>query len=111
MPGYTFTNHILSRMEERCITPAEVAETLLFGSRQFLFSDGSVKYMHKGINLILKGKDRLVTVYRATRGHIDKNEKNRRSARISLRQKKEALRRFDDLKMIQDAFAGHPAVI
>ena len=100
MSGYTFTDHILCRMEERCITPAEIAETLLSGSRQFLFPDGSVKYMHKGINLILKGNDRLVTVYRATRYHMDKNEKNRRSARISLRQKKEALRRAEDMNAI-----------
>lgn len=104
-----FPKHFLERMEERKITPSQIVEILQSGKRKFDLSQKSVAYIYKGICLISSADSRAVTVYRKKQESGEKNDS--RTSNNRFRRKKEALRRFDDLKMIQDAFAGHPAVI
>jgi hypothetical protein len=101
MPGYNFTDHFLRRMNERKITPVEVAETLRWGVRKVGVSDGAVKCMYDGIHLILKGKNSLVTIYRVFHKKTEKIYHDGRTSRIRLRKKKEALQLSDHLEMMR----------
>ena len=85
-------------MTERRITPAVVAKTLKSGIRKISFETQTVYCTYKGVTLVLKGKNCLITVYRKPEEDLRVLRQEGRQARVCYRKKREAMVLEENMK-------------